>query len=98
MKLAKQKKEAQIPPTNLSSVKAAAGKKLADTPYYSLLQVLAAVCDSIAHENNAYSTVGGTKKGDALTLSVTENDDRNTFYGTSLVDLAQQSSAVLDDA
>ena len=96
MKLARQKKEIQLPPTNRAAVKSASSKKLADTPYYHLLLLLAEVCDENCQESNAYTTLGSTKKNDALTLSVTSGDDRQTLYDTSLLGLSEQAADLHD--
>ena len=96
MKLARQKKEISLPPTNRAAVKASAGKKVSETPYYHLLLLLAEVCDENAQENNAYCTLGSTKKNDALTFSVTSGDDRQTLYDVSLLGLSEQAADLHD--
>lgn len=96
MKLTEKTSAVRILPVNRTAVKQASDRKLKDTPYYHLLLLLAEGCDQIALDTNFFCTLGSTKKGDSLTLSVNLDGERQTLYDTSLVELAVQAADLHD--
>lgn len=96
MQLTEKSKATRVNPVNRSAVVNAANKKLVDTPYYHLLLLIAEGCDSNARDVNFYCTFGATKKGDALTLSINLDGDRQTVYADSLGSLASETASIHD--
>lgn len=98
MQLTKKAESNRVLPTNRTAVVNAAGKKLADTPYYHLLLLLAEGCDANGKGVNFYLTIGATKKQDALSCSVNLDGERQVEYAGSLADLAAQLASLHDAA
>lgn len=95
MNIKKKRLTITLTPINVAQLKTAATHKLVDTPYYHLLHLLAECCDDNARGSNSYIVLGATKKADSLTLSITEGEDRDTLYDTSLAGLSEQAAGVV---
>jgi len=96
MQLTEKAQSSKINASNKASLKNATTSPVGKTGFLPLLRLLAEGCDLNASGHNFYCTLGATKKGDALTLSVNLDGDRQTFYGADLLDLAMQVAAVTD--
>jgi len=96
MQLTAKKKANTISPVNVASLKNAAKTPLEKTVYYTLLKLLAEGCDSNANGINFYCTLGCTKDGTSLSLSVNLDGERQTVYAINLLDLSVAVSDMLD--
>jgi len=96
MQIVKKQEAIRVLPTNRQAVVNAANKSLKDTPYYHLLLLLAEGCDANGKGINFYATFGATKKGDALSLSINLDSDRQVEYAGSLADLASATASLHD--
>lgn len=98
MQLTKKSAAVRVNPINRNAVVNAGNTKLRDTPFYHLLLLLAEGCDSNARDVNFYATLGATKKGDSLTLSINLDGDRQTLYAVSLAEVATACGELHDAA
>lgn len=60
---------------------------LNQTPYWSLLLVLAELCEEIADGENSYIIIGSTQRRTAFTASLVSGGSKATAYAPSFVDL-----------
>lgn len=68
---------------------------LAESPYWPLLQALASANDEALRGANVYVTLGTTKAGDALILTLHEGTAKTSVFGDSLAGLAHQAQDLL---
>lgn len=88
------------PTTSLSSANepgyiAQRNRPLKDTPYASLIAVIAETFDAAASGKNAWLSIGKNRQGDAFLLTYHEGTDVAYAGGLSLVELSEQCADLL---
>lgn len=84
---------AQINPENATELEAWMKTKLADTPYLSILRVIAEMLDSSAKGQNIYAIIGTTKDKSAISFTVKQDGGGDARYGDTM---AGVSTAMAD--
>jgi len=81
-------KAVNLSPSNLEGVRASYKTPVGNSPYTTLLEVIADMLDQIAKGDNCYMVIGSTSSKTAFSVTVNVAGEKDARYGSDLAALS----------